>query len=656
MQNNIEDVYSLIKFLRHEPWDERRWWAKIISEPHERHTKLLEGASAGAATPGPDPGLAMLKKVLCEILLRRTKEMLDSVTGLRIVELPPRSTEIVNVVISPDEREFYDALVARSRAVFSRLEGPQGGQARKSRTNQYAALLTLLLRMRQACCHPFLVIRTFGGGGGEEEGVSSEGIDAEPITDPNHDPECDPPGVEEKDQDQGEGDIFAGMFGRDFLQALYARLQKSRYTAAVLRRIGGSDVASPGSSGNGGGPVECPICFEETVPSGLSITSCGHLFCTPCATNLFGKHAHASNEGRNGANGKAPKLAAMFKTKSAPAPVPAVAPLIAPAAIGAAHAPIAAAAIAGTASCPVCGAQCSPEAVFMMSNMNDVGNDEAPVLPVPSAAVTIPNPNLPVPSAAVTIISNANGGEGSSGSGKQNNWMRWGDARFKTGSSRSGCSGSGSNGAMIVDADQGGFFSSAKLDAIMHKLLEVLGPGLNPDSTPPATLPGSPVCVSHSSSHGKVCIFSQWTSYLDLVERRLCEGPGVKFLRLDGSLSQQARSKVLSAFASDPSVRVLLLSLKAGGVGLNLTMASTVFLCDPWWNPFAELQAVDRVHRIGQTREVRVFRFVCKDTVEERLLDMQQRKLHMSAQALSDSASKESAGRLTIEELKSFFL
>jgi superfamily II DNA or RNA helicase len=128
----------------------------------------------------------------------------------------------------------------------------------------------------------------------------------------------------------------------------------------------------------------------------------------------------------------------------------------------------------------------------------------------------------------------------------------------------------------------------------------------------------------------KALVFSQWTSLLDLVEPLLKER-GVRFTRLDGSTVD--RGAVVKSFQDDPSVSVMLLSLKAGGTGLNLTAADHVFLLDPWWNPAAEDQAADRAHRIGQDRPVLVHRLIANDSVEERILALQEKKRALASVA-----------------------
>ena len=126
----------------------------------------------------------------------------------------------------------------------------------------------------------------------------------------------------------------------------------------------------------------------------------------------------------------------------------------------------------------------------------------------------------------------------------------------------------------------------------------------------------------------KSVVFSQFTSFLSLIEPAL-EQASIPFLRLDGSMAQKARAAVLLEFAASSKGVVLLLSLRAGGVGLNLTMANRVFMMDPWWSFAVEAQAIDRVHRMGQAADVVVSRFIVKESVEERMLKIQERKKFM---------------------------
>ncbi|KAF2104827.1 DNA repair protein rad5 [Rhizodiscina lignyota] len=123
----------------------------------------------------------------------------------------------------------------------------------------------------------------------------------------------------------------------------------------------------------------------------------------------------------------------------------------------------------------------------------------------------------------------------------------------------------------------------------------------------------------------KSVIFSQFTSFLDLIEPALTRDR-VRFLRFDGTMQQKQRAAVLSEFTNRKKGVVLLLSLRAGGVGLNLTCAKRVFMMDPWWSFAVEAQAIDRVHRMGQESEVKVVRFIVSGSIEEKMLKIQDRK------------------------------
>ncbi len=155
----------------------------------------------------------------------------------------------------------------------------------------------------------------------------------------------------------------------------------------------------------------------------------------------------------------------------------------------------------------------------------------------------------------------------------------------------------------------------------------------------------------NAAADGHRClVFSQWTSMLDLIEPAL-KTAELSFSRLDGSTSN--RGEIVEQFQSASGPTVLLMSLKAGGTGLTLTAADHVFLVDPWWNPQVEAQAADRVHRIGQDKPVFVYRLVSQGTVEERILQLQDKKRALFEAALDGGAG--AAGGLTREDLLALF-
>lgn len=157
--------------------------------------------------------------------------------------------------------------------------------------------------------------------------------------------------------------------------------------------------------------------------------------------------------------------------------------------------------------------------------------------------------------------------------------------------------------------------------------------------------------VEHDGS-AKGIVFSQFTSFLDLIEFSLHRA-GIKCVQLNGKMNMAEKGRAIDTFINDPDCRIFLMSLKAGGVALNLTVASHVFLMDPWWNPAVESQAQDRIHRIGQFKPIRSMRFVIKDTVEERILQLQEKKQLVFDGTVGDSP--EAMSKLTEADLKFLF-
>jgi SNF2 family DNA or RNA helicase len=153
---------------------------------------------------------------------------------------------------------------------------------------------------------------------------------------------------------------------------------------------------------------------------------------------------------------------------------------------------------------------------------------------------------------------------------------------------------------------------SAKLDVLMDQLEELRQEG------------------------HKALVFSQFTSLLAIVRSRL-DDAGIPYEYLDGATRN--REVHVDAFQNDPACGLFLISLKAGGLGLNLTAAEYVFLLDPWWNPAVEAQAVDRAHRIGQTRPVFAYRLIARDTVEEKVLELQKTKRDLADAILGEDNS-----------------
>ena len=166
------------------------------------------------------------------------------------------------------------------------------------------------------------------------------------------------------------------------------------------------------------------------------------------------------------------------------------------------------------------------------------------------------------------------------------------------------------NHPIMIDKDYEG--DSGKFEDVVHTLGNVLDGG------------------------HKVLIFSQFVKQLSIYREHF-ERIGIPYVYLDGAT--QNRGDVVKQFQEDEKTRVFLISIKAGGVGLNLTEADYVFILDPWWNPAVEQQAIDRTHRIGQTKNVFIYKFITKDSVEEKILALQQRKLSLSRALITTEES-----------------
>ena len=141
--------------------------------------------------------------------------------------------------------------------------------------------------------------------------------------------------------------------------------------------------------------------------------------------------------------------------------------------------------------------------------------------------------------------------------------------------------------------------------------------------------------ITENISNHKALVFSQFLGMLALIKERLTE-LGVDYEYFDGSSTVLERERAIQRFQNDESCRVFLISLKAGGVGLNLTAADYVYIVDPWWNPAVEQQAIDRTHRIGQTKNIFAYRMICTDTVEDKILKLQDRKRSLARELITD--------------------
>ena len=144
--------------------------------------------------------------------------------------------------------------------------------------------------------------------------------------------------------------------------------------------------------------------------------------------------------------------------------------------------------------------------------------------------------------------------------------------------------------------------------------------------------------ISENIGDHKALIFSQFLGMLALIKAKLKE-QNIPFEYFDGSTSAPDRERAIQNFQNNDECRVFLISLKAGGVGLNLTAADYVYIVDPWWNPAVEQQAIDRTHRIGQTKNIFAYRMICKDTIEDKIIQLQEKKRLLAKELIADDAT-----------------
>ncbi|EHK96527.1 putative SWI/SNF-related matrix-associated actin-dependent regulator of chromatin subfamily A member 3-like 1 [Glarea lozoyensis 74030] len=161
--------------------------------------------------------------------------------------------------------------------------------------------------------------------------------------------------------------------------------------------------------------------------------------------------------------------------------------------------------------------------------------------------------------------------------------------------------------------------------------------------------------ILHHEAPIKSVVFSGWTAHLDLIQLAL-NANNIKYCRLDGKMTRAARGAAMDAFRDDPSILVILVSITAGGLGLNLTSANKVYVMEPQYNPAAEAQAIDRVHRLGQKREVTTVRYIMNDSFEEKMLELQDKKRKLASISMDGEKGrmdKVDAARKRLEDLRS---
>jgi len=493
--------------------------------------------------------MKQLQAILKAIMLRRMKN--SEIDGKPILTLPEKTEKAEVVVFSPDELSFYKDLEARSQVQFNKYL--RAGTVGKN----YSNILVLLLRLRQACCHPHLM-------------------------------DFETSGATEMSEDQ--------------MVALAKELE-----SVVIERI--RNIAA----------FECPICYDA-VDDPTILIPCGHDTCSECFASLT--DSSAQNDIRAGQD-------------------------------------------VGAAKCPVCRGPAQTSKTISYSTFQKVHMPE----------------RVAPESAEDAVVEEYDDDSDMS------------DSDSECASDDDDTESLGSLEDFIVRDDESdeakprvkktkadkkkkpskkmvlGGKGKAKVKEIKPEMLKTLRQeaGRNEDARrrymhylranwedSAKVTKVLELLEEIQESDEKTIIFSQWTMLLDLIECQIKPKLKTKFCRYTGAMSRKQRDEAVQDFVENPRTKIMLVSLRAGNAGLNLTVASHVIICDPFWNPYIEMQAVDRAHRIGQQREVKVHRILIKETVEDRITELQERKRELVDAALDEGESK-SLGRLSERELAYLF-
>ncbi|KAL8701224.1 MAG: hypothetical protein Q9201_005022 [Fulgogasparrea decipioides] len=541
MQNNLDELQSLIRFLKIKPYNDLSIWKDQITRP------LANGRG----------GIAMrrLQYYLKAFMKRRTKDVLKQEGALNLggkastagsiqsgFKITARRIESVEADFSPEERKFYERLEQRTD---KSLEQMMGGEKMN-----YASALVLLLRLRQACNHPRLV----GGNLANDRDALTTG--------------------------QGGG------------------TQTPRKSKVVEKEI--DDLADL----LGGVSVEtkkCDICQLELE---RAEAAAGSTRCAECEDNLQ-EQAHTNRKKKKKEASKVSKQPASKHGD---------------------------------------GDKHQARALRNRKVVLDDSDDEEDG---DWLVAESQRQSLRFGKAGGTDDEDAEGGgeslvsedtftedESAEGSNQRQKAISL-DTSDDEEEDYVSDNESSSEAEADTDNDDASFSSSDSISptssAKIKQLLRIL---------------------HRESSQHKFIVFSQFTSMLDLIEPFLRK-ENLTFTRYDGSMRNDLREASLERLRNDTRTRILLCSLKCGSLGLNLTAASRVVILEPFWNPFVEEQAIDRVHRLNQTLDVTIYKLTVPNTVEARILELQNKKRELAKQAIE--GGKAGAGKLSMKDILNLF-
>ncbi|KAJ2805140.1 hypothetical protein H4R21_001371 [Coemansia helicoidea] len=553
IQNRLDDLYSLLRFLHAAPLSNWRIWLTYIAGPF--HENIRDPGGDGSVDEG-NIGANRVQRLMQSICLRRMKLQIDTKTRRTIVELPPKFESVRWLDLAEGERRLY--LMAEDLARSKYASMSRDGTLLKN----YIHVLQIILRLRQLCTHPRLW--------SDDKWREAQVLSAEQAI-PNSAPA---PAAEPRAKEEAAAGPASAK-----REPKPAALSAAELCAAVMDDASTALAAADHTAHFDrwaeearvhGALVSCEFCGNSALPAehvqqrarfastdfpGPAVTSCMHIVCEPCRVVLFGPASSAS--------------------------------------------------AAAMSECMLCGAMLEPADV-----------------------VCIPADRIFEPIAHAT-----------------SDWR----LELPPAAPEGPDDGYGELSRLCSEQE-----TSTKIATLLADIAKIrrrqwaTDPAFGVDQRHPSVVARQADLVANPEAREKCVVFSQWTAMLDLIEPLLRE-QGIRFTRLDGKMQRPQREQSLATFKQDPAVEILLLSLRAGGVGLNLVHATHVFLMDAFWNPSVEQQAIDRIHRIGQQHPITVTRYFIRDSIEERIMALQQRKAKIADISLMDTtrrahASSDAAG------------
>ncbi|KAJ7721949.1 SNF2 superfamily protein [Mycena maculata] len=583
--NSLVDVHGYLRFLRVKPWHD---WTEF-----NEHVGRLEKKQ-------PQLAVTRLQAIFGLFQIRRMKTtMLD---GKRLIELPEKTTELVSLVFSQEERDIYAMVEMKQQEKFNRYL--KAGTVLKN----YASVLVMLLRLRQLCSHPALI---------QENGSYFLAAD-------------------EADEPEEYRDDLARA--RAVMTPDFVKKMKEKFKEAALRRIEAEKESADATVEQD----DCPICFDALTAA--VVTPCGHQFCKDCLHDVMETPLP---------DGADPK----YKANERP--------------------------------CPACRSAISSETLFPSAAFEPSDKDLAPdadedsdiemedvkpVKPVSKskgkAKTQGRRPARKSAARKFVVLDSSDAEVEEDEPASEDDEYKDSDLsdfivesdedEEEKDARRNMKKPLGKRRAItIIDSDDEMnddtpeekeilFGAKKKLSKEAIKLMPKFLP-----STKMKSMMETLKKLVEEKPDEKTLIVSQWTGCLTIVSDYLTEA-GIVHVKYQGDMNRNKRDQAVQVFMSKDKARVMLMSLKCGGVGLNLTRANNVISLDLGWSPAIDQQAFDRVHRLGQTRKVIVRRLVIADTVEDRILALQERKQSLADGSLGEGKGKK-IGRLSVRELASLF-